>query len=169
MDLAVRKMIGTSELRFLISLASVIPSFLGIIKSKIIKDFALHLDYSLAARAYMKDSGEMYISLGSILFKSSRVNLKVFCHELAHMWLSQQDFYPKLKVLNKEFKENYSSHPSCYLASPIELYAMVISYNMMDYVLHSLTLERVIKKWSVLVYDEARKIQEIKDLIITLN
>ena len=139
-----------------------------LINDKNVNEFSLHLENSLAAKAYMKDSGELYISLGSILFKSSRVNLKVFCHELAHIWLSQQPFYSELKELNKEFKQKYSHLKECYLASPIELYAMVISYELMNSVLNSLTKERTVKKWSRIVNDEAKKILEIKNLLLTL-
>ena len=135
-----------------------------LINKKILNDFILHLLFSLKPKAFMKDSGEMYFTLGS-LFKTSRVNLKVLCHELAHMWLSQQSFYLDLKKLNKEFKQKYSHLDECYLASPIEFYAMVISYEMMKDILCSLKEKWQIDKWSVFVEEENKKIEKLKELI----
>ena len=102
-----------------------------IVEKKVMQPFAVHLIREKKPQAYMKDCGEIYFSTGALTIRSSVVTLSVFCHELAHMWLSQQDFYPALKSFDKQFKTQFSAHPSVYLMSPIELYAMMIAIGMM--------------------------------------
>ena len=116
----------------------------------------------------MKDKGELYISIGALLFRSSMTTLKVLCHEISHLWLSQQDFYSKLKVLNKEFKQKYSNHQDVYLMSPIEFYAVVLSVKIMEEISLSLTKERHKKRWNKIVSEERAKIKKLHDLILTL-
>lgn len=79
-----------------------------LISEKVFPDFTIYLTKSLTPKAYMKDCGEIYISLGALLFRSSLVTLKVLCHELSHLWLSNQPFYGRLKSVDKEFKQKYS-------------------------------------------------------------
>lgn len=79
-----------------------------LISENVFPDFNIYLTKSLTPQAYMKDCGEIYLSLGALLFRSSMVTLKVLCHELSHLWLSKQPFYGRLKFVDKEFKKKYS-------------------------------------------------------------
>lgn len=80
-----------------------------LISENVFPEFNIYLTKNLTPKAYMKDCGEIYISLGALLFRSSMVTLKVLCHELSHLWLSNQPFYSRLKSVDKEFKEKYSN------------------------------------------------------------
>ncbi len=139
-----------------------------LIDEEILDNFYINLEFKLSPRAYMKDNGMIFLSLGALLFRSSMTTLKVLCHELAHLWLSQQPFYQELKKLNKEFKEKYSSISYVYLMSPIELYAMTVSLSMMKEIEGSLVKKKHIKRWSRLIDDESLKIKKLNDLILTL-
>jgi len=92
----------------------------------------------LKSTAYAVDGGKMCFSLGAILSRSSAVTLTVLCHEITHVWLSQRDFYPDLKRLNKDFISAFSGEKAAYLMSPIEVYAMVGAIHIMDAVCASL-------------------------------
>ncbi len=135
-----------------------------LISEEVFRDFDIKLLKTFKQVAYMNDSGEIYISLGLLLFKSSMNNLKVLCHELSHIWLSQQSNYLELKTLNKEFKNKYNND----LLSPIELYARVISLKMMNSILESLTSKGQKKRWNRYINYESAKIKELKEMIITL-
>ena len=139
-----------------------------LIEEEFLKEFSINLSYSLKAKAYMKDCGEIYISLGALLFKSNMTTFKVLCHEVAHIWLSQQPFYSSLKELNKEFKQKYYKIEKVYLASPIELYAMVISVELMKSLLPSLTKKNEITRLNKFIDLECAKILELSKLIQTL-
>lgn len=80
-----------------------------LISENVFPEFNIYLTKNLTPKAYMKDCGEIYISLGALLFRSSMVTLKVLCHELSHLWLSNQPFYSRFKSVDKEFKEKYSN------------------------------------------------------------
>lgn len=80
-----------------------------LISENVFPEFNIYLTKNLTPKAYMKDCCEIYISLGALLFRSSMVTLKVLCHELSHLWLSNQPFYSRLKSVDKEFKEKYSN------------------------------------------------------------
>lgn len=139
-----------------------------LISEKVVSDFSLTLIPSLSVKTYMKDSGGMYISLGALLFRSSMVTLKVFCHELSHIWLSQQSCYPVIKVVNKEFKEKYKDCKDVVLASPVEVYAMKLSIGIMEQISDSLTKNSQKKRWKKIIVDEYSKLNAMKDLIINL-
>ena len=138
-----------------------------LINEEMLKEFSIHLIKSLKPMAYMKDCGEIHISLGALLFKSNMATIKVLSHELAHIWLSQQDFYPSLKALNKEFKQSYKMMENINLLSPIELFAMIISVDIMESIKESLkgNLRKRINKFIDL---ENEKIKEIKDTLLNL-
>ena len=139
-----------------------------LIEDKILNEFSINLTKSLKTQAYMKDGDGIYFSLGALLFKSNMTTFKVLCHELAHTWLSNQSFYKELKILNKEFKKAYKNNENVYLASPIELYAMVVSVSLMEMVKNSLTKSKQIKRINKYIELECAKIKELTDLIQTL-
>lgn len=138
-----------------------------LINQKMLKEFSIHLTKNLKPMAYMKDSGEIYLSLGALLFKSNMATVKVLSHELAHVWLSQQDYYPSLKALNKEFKQRYNELENVNLLSPIELFAMIVSIDIMESIKESLkgNLRKRINRFIDL---ENEKIKEIKDTLLNL-
>lgn len=137
-----------------------------IIDEKVVDSFSLNLIPSLSLKSYMKDSGEMYISLGALLFRSSVVTLKVFCHELSHIWLSQQPFYPAIKRVNKEFKIKFKDYKDVVLASPVEVYAMKLSIGIMEQIADLLTKKSQKKRWKKIITLEYSKLNAMKDLII---
>lgn len=139
-----------------------------LISEKVVSDFSLNLIPSLSVKTYMKDSGGMYISLGALLFRSSMVTLKVFCHELSHIWLSTKSFYPVIKVVNKEFKIKFKHSKDVVLASPVEVYAMKLSIGIMEQISDSLTKNSQKKRWKKIIVDEYSKLNAMKDLIINL-
>ena len=139
-----------------------------LIEEEILEEFSVNLTKSLKPQAYMKDGVGLYISLGALVFKSNMTTFKVLCHEIAHLWLSRQSFYSELKTLNKEFKKTYKDHEKVYLLSPIELYAMVVSVELMKMVLSSLTKKNQIKRLNKFINLECAKIKELENLIKTL-
>lgn len=139
-----------------------------LISEKVVSCFSLNLIPSLSVKTYMRDSGGMYISLGALLFRSSMVTLKVFCHELSHIWLSTQSFYPVIKGLNKEFKSKFKDCKDVVLASPVEVYAMKLSIGIMEQISDSLTKKNQKKRWKKIIVDEYSKLNAMKDLIINL-
>lgn len=139
-----------------------------LISENVVSCFSLNLIPSLSVKTYMKDSGEMYISLGALLFRSSMVTLKVFCHELSHIWLSTKSFYLAIKGLNKEFKSKFKDCKDVVLASPVEVYAMKLSIGIMEQISDSLTKKKQKKRWEKLIVDEYSKLNAMKDLIINL-
>ncbi|MBQ7225926.1 MAG: hypothetical protein IJX02_04915 [Clostridia bacterium] len=134
----------------------------------LLRDFELKLSWQKKPVAYMRDGGEMCFSVGALLSRSATVTASVLCHELAHMWLSQQDFYKGLKEINRQFKEQYSSHADAELLSPIELYAMVVSVIFMQDVCIALEGKKK-KRFKDLIEFELEKIELLKDKIIKLN
>ena len=138
------------------------------IECGILRKFSVRLTPDLTPKAYMRDGGDMFFSLGALLTRSSTVTLSVLCHELAHMWLSQQDFYKGLKEINRQFQEQYSSHTDAELLSPIELYAMVVSVIFMQDVCIALEGKKK-KRFKDLIEFELEKIELLKDKIIKLS
>ena len=125
--------------------------------------FPLKLEFSLRVRAYMKDGGGIYFSLGALIFRSSAVTLAVLCHELAHLWLSRQDFYPKLKEMQRAFKARLAGVAEREILSPIELYAMRASLDILTPVADSLGEGRAKRKLLSLIEAEREKILTIAD------
>ncbi len=139
-----------------------------LIDESVVNDFSLNLIPCLSLKSYMKDSGEMYISSGALLFRSSIVTLKVFCHELSHIWLSQQPFYPAIKSVNKEFKTKFNGCKDVVLASPVEVYAMKLSIGIMEQIADFLTKKSQKKRLKRIITLEYSKLNAMKDLIINL-
>lgn len=117
--------------------------------------FNFKIDFNFKLVAYMKDSGEMHISLGLVIFRSFSTLLSVYLHELSHLWLSQQQCYPQLKALQRQFFENYSSETKGDIASPIEFYADLITVDILEGICAKTQNKRVIKAISKQI--EARK------------
>ena len=138
-----------------------------LINEEILKEFSIHTTKSLKPMAYMKDSGEIYLSLGALVFKSNMATIKVLSHELAHIWLSQQAFYPSLKNLNKEFKQQYKMIENVNLLSPIELFAMIASVDFMESISQSL-IGNLKKRFNKFIDLEKEKIEEIKNILLSI-
>lgn len=99
----------------------------ALVEKNCLSDFTVHLNRKLKTVAYMNDAGQVYLSAGLLLKSSALTVLSVYCHELAHIKLSQRSDYPALKSLQREFKRHFQGHKLCELLSPIEYYAMLVS------------------------------------------
>ncbi len=130
----------------------------ALVSDGFLRDFPLRLRFGFKPVAYMRDGGEVCFTTGALLFRSSAVTLSVFCHELSHMYLSQRSFYPELKELQGEFLERFSSESGCELMSPIELYAMALSVDIMDNIAQSLVEGKHKDKLRLLIDSEREKI-----------
>lgn len=139
-----------------------------IIRENVLGEFSVKLVRGLDMRAYMKDSGEIYFSLGAIIKRSSLVTLKTFCHELCHLWLSRQSFYPELKAADKEFRTKYKDNSAVYLLSPIEVYAMSLSVGIMRQVEVKLSRGRRRERLRKIIAAEIEKLKAIQDSILKL-
>lgn len=139
-----------------------------LIKEKVLDEFSVKLVRGLVPRAYMKDSGEIYFSLGAMLKRSSLITLKTFCHELCHLWLSRQNFYPELKAVDKQFRTRYRDNTAVYLLSPVEVYAMSLSVGIMRQIEAKLSQGRRLKRWEKIIADENEKLKAIQNSILKL-
>lgn len=139
-----------------------------LIKENVLGEFTVKLVCGFAPRAYMKDGGEIFFSLGAMIRRSSLVTLKTFCHELCHLWLSRQSFYPELKAIDKEFRVRYQDNNAVYLLSPVEVYAMSLSVGIMRQIETKLNRGRRRKRWKKIIADEIEKLKAIQNSILKL-
>lgn len=119
------------------------------------------LSLSLSPTAFMRDGGGMTFSLGALLFRSSAVTLSVFCHETAHVWLSQRPEYREIKALDRAFREAFADCPRARLLSPIELSAMHLSLPLMEAALCAARAGRKTEKFRRFVHDERQRIASL--------
>jgi hypothetical protein len=98
-----------------------------------LRPFELRLKPTLKPMAYMRDGGDIYISLGLLLTRSPWVTLSVYLHELSHLLISETDNYGALKELQRSFKDSFSSSPLCEAVSPIELYANSVTLSLLNF------------------------------------
>lgn len=96
-----------------------------------IRNFKLCLDMTLRSRAFMRDEGEIHISLGLLLSRSSWTMLPLYVHELSHMWLSGREDYGRIKELQRKFREKYAGSVYCERMSPIEVYADLLTIGIL--------------------------------------
>ena len=94
-----------------------------IVNEGITAHFDTKLLKTLKPTAYMRDGGGVYFSLGLLAMKSPLATLPVCLHEFSHIILSRMEGYSVLKALERQFRTEYGTHPECNIASPIELYA----------------------------------------------
>lgn len=139
-----------------------------LINTKTLLPFALKFKRTLKAEAYMRDEGEVVISYGMIITRSSATLLSVYMHELAHVWLSQQSFYDKLKSVQKEFKKRYASINYAELISPIEFYANYITLKVLEDIQKQITNKARKKKLLKVVTTINERVQTLKKLITDL-
>lgn len=136
-----------------------------------IEDFSLRLLWRWATTAYMKDGGEMFLSLGLVFGRSAMTLLSVYAHELAHIKLSQRRDYPAIKALQREFKHRYHDHPMVELMSPIEVYAMLASRTLLRALAERAPNRRQRQKLTQLIQDLEEKLtlleREIRRLPLT--
>ena len=83
--------------------------------------------------AYMTDKGDVCFSFVGILRGKGAFVLKLVLHEAAHLWLSEQSCYDRLKALQKAFRAEYGNLPAASL--PIEYYAISLSVKMLEMLL----------------------------------
>ena len=89
--------------------------------------YTINLDKSLKPRAYMNDDGRIFISIGLLLTRSITTLLSVYLHEFSHIYMSKQQNYSQLKILQREFRQGFSKFDNCEISSPIESFADVIT------------------------------------------
>ena len=105
--------------------------FKTLIASCYIRDCKLKFRLCSKQPAYMTDKGLVCFSLGSIFGGDGAHVLKLVFHEVAHLWLSEQKGYDRLKALQKAFRgENGNNVPAVFL--PIEYYAVSLSAIMLE-------------------------------------
>lgn len=105
--------------------------FKTLIASRYIQGCRLKFRLYSKQMAYMSDKGLVCFSLGSIMSGEGMHVLKLVFHEVAHLWLSEQTGYDRLKALQKAFRrENGNNVPAVFL--PIEYYAVSLSVKMLE-------------------------------------
>ena len=133
------------------------------------KTFDVRLTSTLTPRAYMRDGGDIFFSIGAILSRSPVVTLSVFCHEYAHLSLSYETFYPALKTLNRQFKGEFSHLSNSTLLSPIELCAMLRSVTLMETMAGLIRNDRAKEKLALLIRAEQEKLDQLESQLKALQ
>ena len=134
-----------------------------------LKPFEFVVKRGFKPEAFMHDSGVMSISYGMFIKTSRWVFVSVLCHELSHVWLSQQDYYSELKALNKQFKQQYASVADVELISPIEVYARQVSIAIMEGVLAALTDQWQKDKLLTALGYEREKLIKLENMLSSLQ
>lgn len=140
-----------------------------LVRQGIFQPFSLRLKWTWKSMAYMRDEGELYLSIGFLASRSAWNVLSVYVHELSHIWLSQQEDYPLLKTLQREFRSRYGTHTLCELMSPIEIYADLLAVAILS------DMERHAEKGAYkqgllrLVQDRQDKLKRLTDELSRLD
>lgn len=136
------------------------------------KPFKIEFLKTIKPLAYMHDKGVIYFSYGSLLNFSASTVLSVFCHELAHVWLSQREYYTELKELDRQFKDAFREKldgKTLTLASPVEVYAMLVSVQIMQKVLQKVDGAKKSKKLELRIAEEREKLDFLNRTIVRLK
>lgn len=105
--------------------------FKTLITTRYIRDCRLKFRLRSKYMGYMTDDGLVCFSLVSIFGGEGTHVLKLVFHEAAHLWLSEQSGYDRLKALQKAFRcESGNNVPAVFL--PIEYYAVSLSVKMLE-------------------------------------
>ena len=92
----------------------------------------IHYFFSFSKKAYMKDSGDLFLSIPFILSSNSANFIITLIHELSHLYLSNHNDYKKLLLIDKMFFEVYGKNNDTLLVSPVEYYADAIMINTLN-------------------------------------
>lgn len=122
-----------------------------------LRSFRLCVDRSCRAKGYMRDGGDIFLSVGLLLRPVGNVFLAL-CHELGHMWLSEQPDYAALKALDLQFLK--SSLPA--EASPLEICADVLSLRLAQAVLPALDSPKKQQRLTTLVENEYGRLRRLE-------
>ena len=141
----------------------------AITRENITPNFDITLLWSLKPVAYMRDGGGVYFSLGFLLMKSPLATLPVCLHEFSHIILSRMDDYSVLKNVERRFRAEYGAHPECNIMSPIELYADLITENILAYAYDNAETEKMRKRLSRVISHRREKIFAAKDALSKLE
>ena len=82
-------------------------------------------------QAYMRENGEICMSYGAFVRSCGANFTLMFCHELAHVWLSRTDGYGKLKALDKLYRTTFDKLPNVVDTSPIEYLASSVCIRLL--------------------------------------
>lgn len=134
-----------------------------------LEEFSLHRERTRKDRAYMKDSGDLYLSRGFLVRHSPLVVLSVFCHELAHIKLSQTPEYPEIKCLQRAFKIRFADERLCEVMSPIEMYAVEISLRLLKDLLTEASTPRQRRQLRRIIADIEKKESRLVEMIHQLQ
>lgn len=101
-----------------------------LVQEGVFQPFSFKTVKTFKKQAYMRDGDGLYISYGIFFKTTESIFFSVLCHELAHIWLSQREFYPALKTLNKAYLSRVSDAKTGELTSPIEVYARLFALHI---------------------------------------
>ena len=90
-----------------------------------------HTTTKFAVQAYMRDGDGIYMSYGAFARSDGASFVLMFCHELAHVWLSRLDGYDNLKTLDKAYRTTFAELPNAVDTSPIEYLAVCTCANIL--------------------------------------
>ena len=133
-----------------------------LIQEDVFQPFSFKTLKTFQKKAYMRDGDGLYISYGIFFKTRETVFLSVLCHELAHIWLSQREFYPQLKILNKEYLDRFEKRQESALTSPIEVYARIVSLHIINQLALSIQHKKRKKKALSVIEIDNEKIEKLK-------
>ena len=138
------------------------------VKSGVLSKAPLTVEPSLKPRAYMRDGDGIYISAGLILTRSPWVMLSVYLHEIAHLYLSEMEWYGNLKQVQREFFERYdkSTHERM---SPIEIFAETITVSLLSALLSVCEGKRQKRRLSSVLERRKEKLSQLIEKIKSLE
>ncbi len=143
--------------------------FAHLVKSKKLQPFDFCVAKGNEPVAFMEDKGKLVLSKGCFTKISSTQLMVIVFHELAHLWMKDQSFYPQLKAIDKQFRELYKSLPKVTVCSPIEFYADNFCLQIAKQFVAMAYKGKVSQKIQAQLQVEGQKLAQIVQTIRLLN
>ena len=107
--------------------------FKGLVRCGFINPIRLRFSYSFEEKAYMRDRGDVTVSMPYVGTEKGGTLCKVLLHEVAHIFISQCEHYSSLTALDAEYRAAVGRcDRELLILSPIELYATLVSIELLS-------------------------------------
>lgn len=140
-----------------------------LVASGAVGSLKLKLTPRLKAMAYMREGDAIYLSLGLILGRSALAVLSVYIHELAHVILSEREDYAELKALQREFTARFSDEALVERASPIEVYASILTVALLRAILPHAERESCKNRLEAMILEREEKLMMLEGELLRLK